>query len=366
MRLSPLLRSPLRLLSVEEAASDLSSLRGQLLEAPLLPGAWLRLLLPGSAAHVSLHSGPAGRVSVAAEGEAGPGLRLSASAEGHLTLALAAGGALSRLRVWLPDRFCSVALAGGGAASLDRLTEAEARLCVRGPLLLGALRCSHLQLRSRGGAVRADALQGERVGVDSGGGALRLRRLLGRRVALLSRGGELRVDSVFAERLRLSSGGGAVELGALRVGAAARLCSSGGPLRLSALDGEPGAALEARSGGGLLSCGLEAAAERMARIRLACVPAALRLSLPPGWRAPPRLAGGGAAPLPPPRAPEAGRKAVAAAPSARQAWIEAAALGGDAVCLEVEAGGVEVSERSWIEGALGARARGLAEAGARL
>ena len=130
-----------------------------------------------------------------------------------------------------------------------------------------------------------------------------MRRLLGRRVALLTRapapgtGGELLLGSVFAERLRVASGGGAASLDALRVGVDAKLRTCGGALAVHACDGERGAMLEASSGGGVLGCGLEKAAESMGRLSLSAHPGPgkLSLSLPPGWRMPPRLRDRGAA-----------------------------------------------------------------------
>ena len=375
--------SPLRLLSVEEGGAALAAARLRpgnshlLAEAALSPGAWLHLRLPTSAASISVHSGTAGSVAVEAVCETGGELRsilhLASSAGGDVTVSLPAQNtSLRHVRVWVPERFCSVRVESGGAVSVDRLVEAELRIDTAGSLLLGSLRCSHIQLRSRGGAVRADALQGERVAVDTGGGALAVRRLLGRRVAVLTRaltpgvGGELVLGSVFAERLRLASGGGATSLDALRVGVDAKLRTCGGALDVHACDGERGAALEASSGGGVLGCGLEKAAEAMSRLSLSAHPGPGRLSvsLPPGWRTPPRLrersapvewrelALPGAATSAPP-----GRKAagVVAASGARQAWIEAAEEGPQ-VRLELETGDgamPALSQRSWLEGALG-------------
>jgi hypothetical protein len=358
---SRLAHSAPNLLSVEAAAAELALAlsAGGVLSAPLAPGTWLRLLLPQCAASVAVHSGPPGIAHVAVSG--GGALRIAADARGASVSVADGGASLGALSVWLPERFASLQLLSGGAASLDRLTEGAAVLAVRGPLTLGTLRCTQLHARTRGGDVRADALQGEAVGISTAGGALVARRVLGRRVALLSGGGAVALQSVFVERLQLRSGGGAAQLGALRVGARARLCSAGGPLRVRSLDGERGATAAAVSGGGELEVGLLSAAEAMAALSLSAAPGPgpLRLWLPPGWRAPPRLRDGGCAPLPAPAAAAGGRKAAAAQPpaGARQAWLvddAAARLGGGAV-LELDAGdggSLELTERSWIEGAL--------------
>jgi len=363
------------LLSAEQGLRELLAARAAPASASRLfverdapPGCALELLLPHSQARVSVHTGPAGQLSVEAESADSQtsvsALEASAGARGGLTLQDVPRGTAPqqlRVRAWVPERFVSVrVLTAGGAASVDRLTEADLWLDVRGDgrADLGALRCGNVRVRTRGGGVRAGSLAGERVAVATCGGALDADRLIGRRVALLTHGGRARAKALLAERLRVHTCGGDVEVHTLRVGQSTRVQTQGGALALHAVDGERGARVRVHTGGGRASMALESPTSAFAAVEVHSSGGDVSLALPPGWSAPLHCASGmvdgGAvrnAALPAPSDSDAapGRKAA----RARNETPGDGAHQGAGVLVDAGEGAVRLRTRTWLEGALG-------------
>lgn len=230
------------------------------------PGSSLRVALPRVAC-VEVHTHPSSYEEVCVEL---PERGAAVSAEGNVVSVTASksesesAAAVTLLRAWVPERFCSVAIdAPGALVKIEGVREADVR--VSGPaqaLTLGSVRGGAFSARAVGD-VQVRSLSAD-VDVHTQGGAVRLHRMVGNAVSVHTGGGDVDVDTLYAPRVSIASAGGSITLehadlrrrGGSSDASADADCesgsvidSSGGGVTIGGLDGS--AAL--RTGGGALS-----------------------------------------------------------------------------------------------------------------